>query len=369
MRSILLTGLLATSLGGYCQTSQRMSSIADPKVGQISLTDMQGRALDPDHLPYNEMVKMRIPVSNTSGANTIPMGSAKLKIGFGTKLHIDPASLNTAGMNGIFKWSVGQVGGQTEVTGEVIGEFPADLHDIFLSFPARASVMGKSTITANFLISNHDTRTILSDLNPNNNTAYLQYTIGARTWQPDIKITKLNRGACTIHLVFTSERESGISRYDVEVSKDGINYTRVTDIAATLEGTYKYSFPIDASIESASLLVRIKSVDLEGRYFYSTPQTINGTCTNNQPWALNVYPNPATNVKAVTISSTQGEFNGKYKVTMFDISGKAIGAKELTLDRVTNFKYEFGQVANGFYLLEIVNLDGSQSGTLKFEKL
>ncbi len=369
MKSILLAGCLMLGLFGFSQVGQRLSSIADPKVGRIMLTDMAGRPLDADNIPLNGMVKLRIPVSNTSGVNTIPMGSAKLKIGLGTKLEIDPASLQAAGMDNVFRWTAGMVGGQAEITGEVIGEFPADVQDIFLAFRTRAAVNGKSTITANFLISNHDTRTILSDMDPTNNSSFLQYTIVSRTRQPEVKITKTNRGACSVNLVFTASDEAGMHRYDVEVSKDGINYVRVSEVAATQEGTYRASFNIDAAIETASMLVRIKGVDLDGNYRYSTPQTVNGTCSVNQQWALSVYPNPVTSEKAVTVSSTLGNFNGKYKVTMLDVSGKVVSVKELTLERVTSFRFGFGQVANGVYFLEVVNTDGSQSGTLKFEKL
>ena len=52
-----------------------------------------------------------------------------------------------------------------------------------------------------------------------------------------------------------------------------------------------------------------------------------------------------------------------------DMQGQMIQSRQMTLDRVTNFLYEFGHIAGGNYVIEVINADGSQSGALKFEKL
>lgn len=370
MKSLLLTGLMVVSLGTMAQL-QKHSAIADPKLGQITITDMAGHPIDADNVRENQPLKLRVPVSNMNGINTIPIGSSKIKIGLGSKLRIDPAfNMNSAGLGNIFNWSFSEVGGQTEILGDLVGEFPADVQDIFLTFRVKGNVLGTSTITANFLVTNHNTRTILSDEDGNNNASYLQYTVQSRNRnQPVIKINQMMRGACSVNLTFGTDDESTFSRYDIEASINGTSFVKVGEVAVNGDGSYRTSFQLTPALETQSLVVRVKSVDHEGRYIYSQPQTISGICENNNPWVLNVYPNPATNVKAVTISATQGMFNGKYKVNLMDMQGQLIQSRQMTLDRVTNFRYEFGHIAGGKYVIEVVNFDGSQSGALKFEKL
>lgn len=83
---------------------------------------------------------------------------------------------------------------------------------------------------------------------------------------------------------------------------------------------------------------------------------------------LSVYPNPARNVKSVVIKVVQGSLNGKYAVILLDITGKQLRSKDLQLNFASNFTYEFGNIANGQYLIKVVKADGTESSVIKFEK-
>ncbi|MFZ4770655.1 MAG: T9SS type A sorting domain-containing protein, partial [Ferruginibacter sp.] len=84
---------------------------------------------------------------------------------------------------------------------------------------------------------------------------------------------------------------------------------------------------------------------------------------------LNVFPNPAKDVTAVTISVLQGKFVGKYKISLFDLAGKLIQAKDMQLNLVNTFTYNFGTIAAGKYLIKVANADGTETSLLKFQKL
>lgn len=368
MKNLLVSLLLLVSFSSMGQNKR--SAMADPKLGQIGITDLSGSILDAEALEQNQMIKLRIPVSNINMGDKIPAGSAKIKIGLGSKLALDPTfDLNASGVT-YFNWTSAVVGGQTVLTGDIVGEIPAELQDIFVAFKVKTSTLGKSTITANFLVTNHHSATILSDQNPANNAAYLQYTIAHKTVAPPvIKINDVARGACTINVVFGADKEINLSRYDVEVSKDGVTYVKVGEMAASGMASYRTSFTITSDIEAQTILVRVRSVDFDGNYRYSTPVSVSGMCEKVAPWTLSVYPNPVADVKSVVITAGGGEFKGKYKVTMFDVTGQLISVKEIQLDRVSQFTYNFGAIASGKYLINLVNVDGSQSGTLKLEKL
>jgi hypothetical protein len=370
MKNLLVSLLLLVSISSIGQTSQKVSASADPKLGQIVLTDLYGTQLDPEALEANQVIRLKIPVSNLNLTEQVPAGSAQIKIGFGSKLQLDPSfDLNAAGMSSMFTWSASNNSGQLVIVGDLTGQMPVDLEDVYVAFKVKSATLGASTITANFLITNHNSPTILSDADPSNNLSFLHYTVAQKTTAPPvIRINDVARGACAINVVFNIDKEINLSRFDIEASKDGINFVKVGEMPAMNQLSYRTSFSLNSAIEAQTLLVRVRSVDVNGNYLYSVPVSVSGTCEKVAPWSVSVYPNPAVNVKSVVIS-TAAEFKGKYKVTMYDESGQMIQTKDFQLDRVQNFTYNFGVIANGHYLLQLVNVDGSQSGTLKFEKL
>lgn len=368
MKKLLVSLLLLVTISSMGQGNR--SAISDPTLGQIVLTDLSGAPLNPDQLVPGQVIRLKIPVSNLSQDQKIPAGSAIIKIGFGSKMVLDPSfNMNTVGLSNTITWTSAIVGGQLEISGDLSGDMPINTDNITVSFKVKAASLGKSTITANFLVTNHNTGTVLSDANPNNNVSFLSYTVGARTSTPIVKINDIARGACAINVVFGSTEEINLSRYDVEASRDGMSYVKVGEVAASNQASYRTSFALTSNLEARTILVRVRSVDFAGEYKYSVPVSVSGTCEKAQDWTVTVYPNPATDIKAVTISTVAGQFKGKYKLTMFDVSGQMIQLREISLDGVSKFTYNFGTIASGKYLLQLVNVDGSQSATLQFEKV
>ena len=121
-------------------------------------------------------------------------------------------------------------------------------------------------------------------------------------------------------------------------------------------------------IKAPLIYVRIKAIKTDGTFQYSEARSVSGSC--EQPWVLNLYPNPVTaDVRAVMISAKAGVFDGKYRISVTDVNGKQMQAKEVELNYATQFKYELGVLGAGQYMIQIINADGTQSAVLKFEKL
>jgi len=367
-RSLLASSVLFCSLNGMAQ--QGRAVMADPKLGTISFTDMGGYQLDEAYIQPNELVKIKIPVLNNSHGQALPAGSCKIKIGFGSKLVLDPAyDLNTAAMNSYFKWTAAMNSGQLQVTGELIAPLPANVTDVDVALKVKGTVVGKSTITANFLITNHNTRTVLSDENGANNSSFLQYTVTNRQAPVSVTtITDIVKEGCAINVSFATDREINLARYDVEVSKDGVAFEKVASLNAAGNLSYNASFELPATLQTERMAVRIKAVERNGRLIYSAAKNTNGLC-KALSLKLSVYPNPASGVDKVMIATAQGVFNGKYKVKMMDMSGKTVLAKDLTLAGVQNFPLELGSIAGGKYLVQLTTVDNVQLGVLKFERL
>ena len=275
-KGLLFSGLLLASLCGIGQS--RSAVIADLKLGKMELSDFAGFPLDANNLQTDQLVKLKIPVASDNHGKALPAGSCKIKIGFGSKLLLDPGfDIINAGMSNYFKWTANENSGQIQVTGELINALPASVNAVDLSFRLKVKEEGNSAITANFLITNHNTITVLSDENGANNVSAISYKIGKK-------------------------------------------------------------LPVDPSMANGSL-------------------------------RLSVFPNPAKDIKAVNISVLQGKLLGKYKISLYDLTGKLTQAKDVQLNLVNNFTYDFGNIAAGKYLIKVSNANGTESSLLKFEKL
>ncbi len=180
LKGLFISGLLLASLGSFAQ-AQRTAVFADAKLGKIAITDMTGEAVDAESIQQEQLLKLTIPVGNTNHGKGLPAGSAKIKIGFGSKLGLDPNfDLNSITANGFFKWSAVESGGQFQLTGELVKALPADINSLDLAVRVKAITEGKSTITANFLITNHNTAIILSDEDGSNNASSLSYRVAKK---------------------------------------------------------------------------------------------------------------------------------------------------------------------------------------------
>lgn len=367
MKRLLFTALMLVSLNAISQKSV----ISDPALGKISISGMNGQPLDVDNLPIDQAIRIKLPISNFTNGRMLPAGSCKIKLGFGSKLALDPAfSLVAAELHEYFSWTASMVGGQLQLTGDLVNPLPAGLTEVGLMLKAKGTVLGTSTITANFLLSNHNTGITLSDADPTNNSSYLKYTVTGKKAVAVVKINDMAREACKINLAFGIDRETNISRYDVEVSKDGFGYVKVGEVAANGAAVYTTAFDLTDAIRATDIFVRIRAVDMDGAYIFSAAKAVSGNCAKEvAPWVLTVYPNPATDVKAVTIAAKQGTFNGKYKVTVLDMGGRLAQVKELQLNNQSQVNYDLGTLGAGKYLIQVSNADGSQSAVLPFEKL
>ncbi len=189
VKGLFVTGLLAASLTGMAQLP---AVAADPALGKIIMTDQTGFAIDANDIAANQIISLRIPVQNDGHA--LPAGSCKIKIGLGSKLVLDPAyNINNTALSNYFKWTVTENSGQVQITGELIAVLPANVMDVNVSFKVKPSMEGQSTITANFLITNHNNNAILSDQDGANNNTALAYRVTS-------KVAAVNAGQLQLSL-------------------------------------------------------------------------------------------------------------------------------------------------------------------------
>lgn len=175
LKVLFFAGMFFSAAISY---AQRPSVTLDAKLGQIAITNDMGSVVDANDITATEIIKIRIPILSDNHGKAIPKGSSKIKIGLGSKLELDPSfNINTAELNGYFSWSKEANEGQIQITGDLINDLPSSVTSVDVFFKVRALTMGSSTITANFLITNHNGTVILSDENGANNVSSLAYRV------------------------------------------------------------------------------------------------------------------------------------------------------------------------------------------------
>lgn len=345
--------------------------VADLAVGLPYLTDINSNGVNANMVGLNSIVKLKLDIYNFEQTISIPNATFQVVIGLGTRLSIAPGfDLSSAPLSNYFTWTSGINNGQLQIIGTLNSTLPADLYqNNTASFDLKAIALGgPSTITSQLAFINNNPAFNLSDPNSSNNSATLSYTVSSVLPVTYTRFSATQLG-CDIRADWSLGNELNVKKYEIETSKDGIAFVKVTEVAARNLSDYSATFALNDQIKAPSIFVRIKAIDLDGTYHYSDVKTVGGTCDQKQPWKLYVFPNPVSYTKYVTIAAKEGEFNGKYRFTLVDNAGKTYKVSEQQLDHVKSYKYDFGTLASGKYVVRILNEDGSQSSSLEFEKL
>lgn len=362
MKHFFLCCLILLSLGSYGQ------SFADPAFAQINITDNTGIDINEFALPQGGIYTLTVPILNLSTTTALPAGSCKVKIGLGSKLVLDPDfNLGNTNTSSFFSWTATEQGGQVQLTGDLVANLPAGYNTMML-IRVKGSVLGNSTITSNFLVTNHNTPTILSDEDPSNNTSFMPYTI-VLPIPVDFTSIKAQRDGCHINVQFSAENEINVARYEIEASKDGINFSTIGQVAAIRSINYQYRFAITAATESDALRIRVKSVDRDGKVQYTPVVSVRANCRGSL--AVQLYPNPLPQPKTkLTIDAISGQFNGRYNLVLLDAVGRTLRNSTVTLVNAQQFIYDAGHLAAGHYMLQWQSADmGGTPLLLRFQKL
>jgi Secretion system C-terminal sorting domain len=157
-------------------------------------------------------------------------------------------------------------------------------------------------------------------------------------------------------LTWETENEINTSHFYIEFSTNGINFSKLGEVRANNRtGRNQYSF-IHLSPASDILYYRLKQIDIDGKFDYSTIARVN--MKRNKQVLL--YPNPATNV--IQIKNTgAGEVQ---QIQILSTDGKTV----LVFTANGSMQYDISHLKAGMYLLQLIKKDNSIS-VIQFEKL
>jgi hypothetical protein len=363
MKKILLPLLLLLNTAAFSQVT------ADPALSPIIIKTVSNTTINQFQLPKDGVTSLKIPIYNLNFSNPLPAGTCKIKINLGSKLILDPqfalASVNTSNY---FSWSAIASGGQVQITGDLIAQLPSNFSDT-ASFNVMGNILGNSTITTNFLVTNHNTAITLSDENGSNNTSSLPYTIIPSIIVP-VTFTNITatQKDCSFMVDFKIENQINVDRYDIELSSDLNSFEKMGSLAASATNNYSYRFIVPEKYQVPVCLVRIKAIDKDGKFLYSEIKKLSGVC--NIKSTVLVYPNPIpVNTKSIFIENSNALFNGSYSIYLMDYTGKKIQQKEITLLNTSKFSYQINDIASGQYFIRLVKIGTEDILTFKIIKL
>lgn len=152
--------------------------------------------------------------------------------------------------------------------------------------------------------------------------------------------------------------ELSISRYEVEKSTDGYNFTKVnTAVAASVNESASYAGADVNALHGVSFY-RIKNINLNGSAGYSQVVKVDVDLIIN---TISVYPNPATSGAFGLQLANQPQ--GKYSMQLINIIGQEILSKEFIhqggsgIQTFTNTK----KIVKGIYSVEVTKPDKSKT--------
>ncbi len=373
MKNLFFTSLLMLSF--ICK-GLAQAVIADPAVNLMRTSTLNMLPLNPLQIPIDSVVELKVPIINYNLVNALPPGTCKILIGLGSKMVLDPAfNLNTINTGNYFHWTAQLSGGQIQITGDLIATLPRNFADT-VTFQVKGTILGSSTVTTNFLITNHNTTVILSDENGANNTTALLYNIIERQGGPlPVNFTDLTirKQECTLLATVFTQNEINVDKYELEISADGTHFITKAVLPAANLSQYRFLIVPEDSLKNANyLFLRVKSTDLDGRYQYSMVKKITGGCNNSRAVSASIllYPNPlARQQKELYIRSEVNNFNGNYVIKLYGANGQLIDGSLKMLNNVKQFSYDIQKLPAGQYLIQLSANSGVVYKGLRFQIL
>lgn len=144
--------------------------------------------------------------------------------------------------------------------------------------------------------------------------------------------------------------EQQVKHYVVERSTDcsGFEPVGVVDFKATNASEKHYSF-IDATASEQKYCYRIKQVDGDGRFMYSSIVTVQA----KEKQAVSLFPNPAQNGAVINFISSRNEI---IKIELVDVTGKVMRTHKVQVQQGSNAisMANLSQYGKGSFIVRLV---------------
>lgn len=157
-------------------------------------------------------------------------------------------------------------------------------------------------------------------------------------------------------LQWTTSSELNNRGFEVERSFDGVTFKSIGFVkgAGTSNRTVKYATTDRGAFANASLAYyRLKQVDFDGKYEYSSTIQLNKSVTGLQ--SVSLFPNPFSDKLSITFTSST---DSKYEVAVLDLQGKTVHTETFNaVEGINEMKLSsaLSELHAGFYVIQITS--------------
>jgi len=165
-----------------------------------------------------------------------------------------------------------------------------------------------------------------------------------------------NKKSNSVEIQWITEEESNISHYEIQRSKDGVDFVTIGNVASRNDNAKSFYSYNDSKPVNGMAYYRLKSAELNGKASYSKIVSINFT----KPGGVSIYP---TKLKAGMSLHIANPTSENLTIYFYSASGKLLG-KAITESNLISTSCLSN--ATGMIFYKIAKENGSQvsSGTL-----
>lgn len=178
-----------------------------------------------------------------------------------------------------------------------------------------------------------------------------------------ISFSAAKNGSNKVNISWQTAVEINAHHFEVEKSVDGKTFTSFATVAATGNSSIVNKYTATDNLDNSNAVVyyRLKSVDKDGSYGYSSIQSINIKSSTN---LVSVYPNPAKKGQTINVELNSNKtqqvsfmlINNEGKIVSEKVKEVVVGYNRIGL-QFSNF------IATGKYFLQVKTADALISPT------
>ena len=145
-------------------------------------------------------------------------------------------------------------------------------------------------------------------------------------------------------ITWTTAQENNVNRFEIEYAASGNDFIKIGSVPATnTSGTKSYSFVDKSSSAGIISNYRIKIIDNDGNFKYSTVAVIKNVVTHQ----LKIFPNPVNDILSITAPS---DFKNA-TIKIVDLTGKTliVSKNQMGIKAEVNVRI----LASGHYMVNI----------------
>jgi len=160
---------------------------------------------------------------------------------------------------------------------------------------------------------------------------------------------------CEVKLEWSTSTEQNTDYFEVQKSKDGINFTTLTKVAANGNSTGVINYDHTDANPNDENYYRLKIVDQDGQFEYSTTVQVSSLCYEDA--TVDVFPNPIRTSESLNIRFHANEI-ADVSVEIMDGLGRIIDRMDVSLNEgVNTFTYDAADLSVGMYTLKFTGAD------------